>query len=71
MAYGDQMDIRATVRGSGGPFHVGPWDCYVLHRGSDFIDGRCSRGSRRVRFYDHRSDWRFPDKGYSPPTRNP
>lgn len=57
--------------GWGGPFRVGRWHCYVLGRGSDFIDGRCSRGGRRVHFYDHRSNWAFPDPGFSPPTRNP
>jgi hypothetical protein len=57
--------------GWGGPFHVDQWHCYVLSRGSDFIDGKCSLGGRRVRFDDHRSDWRFPDPGFSPPTRNP
>lgn len=57
--------------GWGGPFHVVRWHCYVLDRGSDFIDGRCSLGGQTVRFYDHRSDWRFPDPGFSPPTRNP
>jgi hypothetical protein len=55
----------------GGPFHVGHWHCFVLNRGSDFINGRCSRNGRRVRFHDHRSDWRFPDPGFSPPTRYP
>jgi hypothetical protein len=57
--------------GHGGPFHVGPWHCFVLHRGSDFIDGRCSLGGRKVHFYDHRSYWQFPDPGFSPPTRRP
>jgi hypothetical protein len=57
--------------GWGGPFRVGPWRCYVLGRGSDFILGRCSRGARYVRFYDHRSDWRFPDPGFFRPTLNP
>jgi hypothetical protein len=57
--------------GWGGPFHVGKWHCYVLHRGSDFLEGRCWLHGRRVHFYDHRSDWRFPDPGFSPPTRRP
>lgn len=57
--------------GWGGPFHVGLWHCYVLNRGSDFINGKCWRGSRYVRFYDHRSDWRFPDPGFIRPTLDP
>jgi hypothetical protein len=57
--------------GWGGPFHVGLWHCYVLNRGSDFLNGRCWRGARYVRFSDHQSDWRFPDRGFFPPTLNP
>jgi hypothetical protein len=29
------------------------------------------RGARYVSFYDHRSDWRFPDPGFIPPTFDP
>lgn len=57
--------------GWGGPFHVGRWHCYVLGRGSDFLYARCVLGSQSALFYDHRSDWRFPDPGFSPPTRKP
>lgn len=55
--------------GYGGPFHVGRFQCYLLHRGSDFRDARCSLGTKRVRFYDHRdyqavrdgqADWSGP-----------
>lgn len=57
--------------GWGGPFHVGQWQCYVLGRGSDFIDGRCRWRGRAVHFYDHRSNWDFPDPGFDPPTLYP
>jgi hypothetical protein len=57
--------------GWGGPFHVSQWHCFVLGRGSDFIDGRCRWGGRAAHFYDHRSNWGFPDPGFSPPTRYP
>ena len=57
--------------GWGGPFHVSHWHCYVLSRGSDFIDGRCKWRGRAVHFYDHRSNWNFPDPGFDPPTLNP
>jgi hypothetical protein len=57
--------------GWGGPFHVSHWHCYVLGRGSDFIDARCRWRGRAVHFYDHRSNWNFPDPGFDPPTRYP
>jgi hypothetical protein len=63
-------DPQFGAGGWGGPFHVGALHCYVLHRGSDFVDGKCSRGRRYVRFYDHRSYWQFPDPGFAPPARN-
>jgi hypothetical protein len=55
--------------GWGGPFRTGRFHCFVLSRGSDFIDAKCNRGSRRVRFYDHRQNWSIPTPGWHKPAR--
>ena len=67
-------DLRTTVRRwwMGRPVSRRPLALLdVLGRGSDFLYARCALGSQSVLFYDHRSDWRFPDPGFSPPTRKP
>ncbi len=55
--------------GWGGPFHVGSFHCYVLARGSDFINASCRRGRQSLRFYDHRQYFSIPEPGWSPPAR--
>ncbi|HEY4898009.1 MAG TPA: hypothetical protein VII01_18210 [Solirubrobacteraceae bacterium] len=50
--------------GFGGPFHVRDYHCYLLNRGSDFINATCRRGRRWVRFYDHRQYWSIPTPGW-------
>lgn len=50
-----------------GPFRVGAWHCFVLERGSDFLDGRCSLPGRSVRFYNHRQYWSPPEPGWRRP----
>jgi hypothetical protein len=59
--------------GYGGPFHVGRWHCYLLNRGSDFKNAKCSQGGKHVRFYDHRDykRYRTSDPDWSGPVLNP
>jgi hypothetical protein len=57
--------------GYGGPFHTGTFHCFLLNRGSDFINARCSRGQQRLRFYDHRQYWSIPTPGWTPPASRP
>lgn len=57
--------------GWGGPFRTGPYRCFVLNRGSDFINAKCRRGNRRIRFYDHRQYWSIPTPGWHKPARRP
>lgn len=40
--------------GFGGPFQVGHFGCFLIARGSDFVQAYCSWGARAVYFYDHR-----------------
>jgi hypothetical protein len=55
--------------GYGGPFHVGRWHCFLLNRGSDFKNAKCTRGGKHVRFYDHR-DYKA-DRGSEPDWSGP
>lgn len=55
--------------GWGGPFRTGAYHCFVLNRGSDFINARCSLGSRYIRFLDHRQYWSIPAPGWQGPTQ--
>ena len=57
--------------GYGGPFHVGRWHCYLLSRGSDFKNAKCSRGQQAIRFYDHRQYWQIPEPGWKWPPLTP
>jgi hypothetical protein len=57
--------------GYGGPFRSGVFRCFLINRGSDFINARCSHGQQRVRFYDHRQYWSIPTPGWTPPASRP
>lgn len=57
--------------GYGGPFRVGNFRCWLMNRGSDFINARRHRGRQSLRFYDHRQYWSEHDPAFPPPALTP